>query len=200
MAKLLDKTDGVFFARWLRNPRSTASIVPSGAALARLMARQIDPRRPGIVVELGAGTGAITVALLGTGLAPERLIVVERDGVLHRLLQKRFPNLLILRDDAANLGARLADRGIDRVAAVVSSLPFLAMGERQQRTVLAEAHALLDDTGAFIQYTYGPKSPVRREMLEQWGWMATRVGTAWLNVPPAVVWRFTKRAQGRVPQ
>ncbi|MFI4988098.1 MAG: class I SAM-dependent methyltransferase, partial [Alphaproteobacteria bacterium] len=193
MARLLDKTDGIFFTRWLRNPRTTASIVPSGAALVRLMARQIDPRRPGIVVELGAGTGVITAALLAAGLPVERLIVVERDEVLHRLLQKRFPELLVIRDDAANLGAQLRERGIERVAAVVSSLPFLAMGERAQCAVLAESRALLDDSGAFVQYTYGPKSPVRREKLAEWGWQATRLGTAWLNLPPAVVWRFTKR-------
>src|SRR5208282_5048582 len=118
MARLLDKTDGIFFARWLRNPRTTASIVPSGAALVRLMARQIDPRRPGIVVELGAGTGVITAALLAAGLPAERLIVIERDEVLHRLLQKRFPELLVIRDDAANLRAQLRERGIERVAAV----------------------------------------------------------------------------------
>ncbi len=194
MARLLDKTDGIFFARWLRNPLKTASIVPSGAALARLMARQIDPQRPGMVVELGGGTGAITAALLATGLPAERLMVVERDGVLYRLLQKRFPNLAIVRCDAASLGQALRERGIERLAAVVSSLPFLAMGERQQAAVLAESRALLDDSGAFIQYTYGPKSPVRREKLAEWGWRAMRVGTAWLNVPPAVVWRFTKRA------
>ena len=195
MAKLLDKADGIFFARWLRNPLKTGSIVPSGAALGRLMARQIDLGRPGKVVEIGAGTGAITLALLDSGLAAERLIVVERDGVLHGLLERRFPQLLVLRADAADLRPPLAERGIARVAAVVSSLPFLAMGERQQKAVLAEAKALLEDDGAFIQYTYGPKSPVRRELLEAWGWRATRVGTAWLNVPPAVVWRFSKRPQ-----
>jgi len=194
MAKLLDRTDGIFFSRWLRSPLKTASIVPSGAALGRLMAREIDPRRPGIVVELGAGTGPITLALLATGLPPERLVVVEKDGVLHRFLEERFPGLLILRDDAANLDKRLAERGIARVAAVVSSLPFLVLGEGQQRAILAAAHALLDEDGAFIQYTYGPKTPVRRELLEAWGWTATRVGIAWLNVPPAVVWRFKKRA------
>ena len=193
MAKLLDKTDGIFFARWLRNPLKTASIVPSGAALGRLMAQQLDPNRPGVVVELGAGTGAITLALLAAGIAPERLIVVERDQVLHRLLEQRFPGLLVLCDDAANIHPHLAEHGVSQVAAVVSSLPFLAMGERQQKAVLDEVLPLLDDQGAFIQYTYGPKSPVRRELLAEWGWRATRVGTAWLNVPPAVVWRFTKR-------
>jgi len=196
MAKLLDRTDGVFFARWLRNPLKTGSIVPSGVALGRLMASQIDPHGSGIVVEIGAGTGAITLALLAAGVAPERLIVVERDGVLHRLLERRFPALAVLRADAATMRHELAARGIRRAAAVVSSLPFLAMGERQQKAVLADAGALLDDDGSFIQYTYGPKSPVRREMLEEWGWRATRVGTVWLNVPPAVVWRFSKRARG----
>src|ERR1700755_1948219 len=79
VGKLLTKTDGVFVARWLRHPLSTASVVPSGARLSKLMARQVDLARPGVVVELGGGTGSITEAILAVGVAPENLVVFERD-------------------------------------------------------------------------------------------------------------------------
>jgi phosphatidylethanolamine/phosphatidyl-N-methylethanolamine N-methyltransferase len=193
LPRLLDKADGIFFGRWLRHPLVTASVVPSGAALARLMAHQVDRSRLGVVVELGAGTGPITAALLESGVPPERLVVVERDHIFHRHLSERFPEVLLIRDDAANLGARLTERGIDGVTHVISSLPMLAMGERQQRAVLDQAAGLIDGSGVFIQYTYGPKSPVHRRNLTEWGWHAVPVGTAWLNLPPATVWRFTKR-------
>ena len=48
------------------------------------MATYIDPHAPGVVVELGGGTGSITRAVLKTGIAPKDLIVVEREAKLRR--------------------------------------------------------------------------------------------------------------------
>ena len=48
-----------FIQAWVRQPRQTASIVPSSPWLGRLMAGQIDPAG-GRVMELGGGTGSIT--------------------------------------------------------------------------------------------------------------------------------------------
>ena len=41
------------------------------------MAEQVDPRRPGPVIELGPGTGAVTEALIERGMSTERLVLVE---------------------------------------------------------------------------------------------------------------------------
>lgn len=193
MARLLNKADGIFLSRWLRDPLGTAAVVPSGADLAKLVARQVAPSRPGMVVELGGGTGVITEALLAAGVPPNQLIVIERDEVLYRLLRARLPRVALIRDDAVNLRARLAEHGITAASAVVSSLPFLSMSERQRRAVLEQARALLDEDGRFVQFTYGPNCPVPRRKLEEWGWQARAMGTAWMNLPPATVWRFTKR-------
>lgn len=192
-AKLIGKTYGIFFTRWLNDPLRTASVVPSGAALARLMARQVDPKRPGMVIELGAGTGAITTALLAAGVPAERLVLVERDPVLCRLLHERFPKLALIGDDALHLRARLAERGFQAAAIVLSSLPVVSMPKRQQRAIYDQVRELLDDEGAFIQYSYSPVCPVTKKTLDAWGWRAKAVGRAWLNLPPATVWRFTKK-------
>lgn len=192
MAPLLNRSDGIFLARWLRDPLGTASVVPSGADLARLMARQVDPGRPGAVVELGAGTGVITKALLAVGVPQSRLIVFERDEVLYRLLRSRFPRVALIRADAVRLRAVLAECGVMAASAVVSSLPLLVMSESQRRAVLDQARTLLTDYGRFIQFTYGPNCPIPRRKLGEWGWRARAMGTAWMNLPPATVWRFTK--------
>jgi phosphatidylethanolamine/phosphatidyl-N-methylethanolamine N-methyltransferase len=193
MPKLLAKEDGIFFARWLRSPLRTASVMPSGAALARLMAREVDPSRPGAVLELGGGTGVITAAILARGLEPSRLFVIERDPVFHRLLTRRFPGVTIMRDDAENLKSRLEARGVERLAAVVSGLPMLAITRLQQKAILQQCFALLERTGSVIQFTYGPDSPISRRRLADWGLTVEPVGRAWLNLPPATVWRFKRR-------
>ncbi|MGH6882786.1 MAG: hypothetical protein ACREFM_17835, partial [Hypericibacter sp.] len=68
---------------WIRNPMKLGAIVPSSRELALAMARLVPTDRKGPVVELGGGTGVITRGLIETGIAPEDLIVIERDPTLH---------------------------------------------------------------------------------------------------------------------
>ena len=57
----------VFFALWLQKPLRIAAATPSGARLADAVARCIDLKRPGPVLELGAGTGSLTQGLVRAG-------------------------------------------------------------------------------------------------------------------------------------
>src|SRR3990170_1636830 len=91
----------LLFKLWLKNPRKIGAVAVSSAELASAMARQV-PRGPGYVVELGGGTGSVTKAILKAGTPPEKLIVVERDPTLHKLLQERYPGVKVLLGDAAN--------------------------------------------------------------------------------------------------
>jgi len=70
------------------------------------------------------------------------------------------------------------------------------MSRVTQRAILRSAFALLGPNGRFVQFTYGPASPVSRELLEELGLSAHRAGVAWRNVPPAAVYVFT-RARSR---
>ena len=51
-----------FVRLWLRRPVSLGAILPSSKGLAQAMAEQVDPLDPGAVVELGGGTGSITMS------------------------------------------------------------------------------------------------------------------------------------------
>ncbi len=117
----------LFFRLWLKDPFKIGAIAPSSPELARAMANQVPNTTHYPIVELGGGTGAITSALLERGVAPEKLIVVERDPTLHDLLQKRFPKVNVVQGDAAHLGALLHPHGISKVSAVVSGLPLLGL-------------------------------------------------------------------------
>lgn len=191
MGRLFTKEDGVFLGRWLRHPLSTASVLPSGASLAKLVAAQIDPARPEPVLEIGAGTGAITEALLTAGVSPDRLIVVERDDVLFRVLHERFPRVTLVHDDAVRIASIVRNIDVPSVSGVVSGLPILAWPESQQRAVLDAARQIICGRGPFVQFTYSPNCPISRRKLSEWGWEARPAGTAWLNLPPASVWVFS---------
>ncbi len=192
MLRILDQQDRLFFTRWLRSPLRTGAVMPSGPALARLMAAQVDTVGDGMVVELGGGTGAVTAALLEAGIPADRLVVIERDVALHGLLTDRFPDVAVLLGDVVRLRSHLRHLGVSQVEAVVSGLPLLSMTERLQRIILEQAFQVMDGEGVFVQFTYGPGSPISRAKLERWNLEARQAGNSWRNVPPATVWRLTK--------
>ena len=180
----------LFLSCWIKAPQFVGSLAPSSRRLARAMAAEIDPR--GLIVELGGGTGSITRALLESGLPTDRLIVVERDRTLAALLRQRFPGVKIVRGDAADLGALLEPLGVSSIDAVVSSLPLLSLPKALRRRIVDESFALLGDHGIFVQYTYGVVSPLSAPEFSLVGEQAERI---WRNFPPAVVWRFRRRAR-----
>ncbi len=187
-----------FFRQWLKNPIGIAALSPSSRRLAREMVAQLAPESRK-VIELGGGTGVFTDALLERGVVPAELLVVELNEALHSLLQQRFPGVHVCRGDARELESIARECGFADGApidAVLSGLGLLSMSRSTQREILRAAFALLSPNGRFIQFTYGPASPVSREVLEELGLTARRGGVAWRNVPPAAVYVFT-RARSR---
>ncbi len=186
---------GRLFALWLRSPTDIGAVAASSRALARAMAHEIGSRQSGHIVELGGGTGAITGALLERGLPPERLVVVERNRGLCRLLAARFPQVAVLKGDAVSLRTHLQRAGIEPVTAVVSGLPLLSMPVPMRARILAEAFAAMAGGGQFIQFTYSLRCPVPKVVLNELGLIGTPRRRIWLNLPPARVWIFSRRSQ-----
>jgi phosphatidylethanolamine/phosphatidyl-N-methylethanolamine N-methyltransferase len=187
----------LFLKRWLRRPLAIGAVVPSGRLLAQAMAQATKAAldgRAGHVVELGAGTGEVTKALLAAGVAPERLALIERDPELVAFLRRHFPGPRIIEGDAVRMPRLLADHGIAPVAAVVSSLPLLALPTTIVRAIVAGAFDALPPDGALVQFTYGPKPPIPRTVRERLQLQAAHGRRIWRNVPPAVVWTFTRPA------
>lgn len=182
-----------FLGAWLRNPAQTGALLPSGRALARAMAAQVNLDQPGPVVELGAGTGAITQALLARGLAPQRLVLIERDPTLCRLLRLRFPRLTVLHGDAAGLAEILDAAGLARPGTLVSGLPLLSMGRGRRQLVLARIVACLDSGGKLVQFTYSPLPPISSALAHSLGVQGTRTALVAMNLPPAAVWTYTRQ-------
>lgn len=185
-----------FFSQWLRHPRLMASAVPSGRQLAQLMAAAL-PSPQSNVVELGAGTGAITEALVQHGIEPGRLLVVEMNPVLYRLLQKRFPSVRVACGDARHLETLVEAAGAfptQEVDAVCSSLGLLTMPKDVQHDIVASAFRVLGRNGVFIQYTYGPRPPMDDDVCEALGLKYHRAKLAWRNLPPARLYVYSRQS------
>lgn len=182
-----------FLAAWVAKPRQTASVVPSSRYLARLMVRGIDPA-DGRVMELGGGTGVFTRAILQTGLPPEKLEVVEINPDFARGLRRRFPAVSVLETPAQIVSTAAAGQA-GEYQAIISGLPLLAIDARIHVDILSEAFRMLRPGGDFIQFTYSPRPPVRREILQSLGLEAERVGQTVRNFPPATVFRFFRSGE-----
>ncbi|WP_421725335.1 class I SAM-dependent methyltransferase [Bauldia sp.] len=169
-------------------PRMTGAVAPSGEALAKAMARHVDPDGDLPIVELGPGTGVVTKALIGHGVAPERIIAIEYSPDFCRLLAERFPGITVIRGDAYDLDGSLDGRAPE-IANVVSSLPLVArpLSDREQLIQAGLARTVSDNP--FIQFSYtfnGPVQPVPGRFSAQ----ASR--WIWMNMPPARVWLYRK--------
>ncbi len=104
----------------------------------------------------------------------------------------RFPEARVRQMDAA----RLREAALFRTAtvgAVISGLPVLSMPPRKVIGILAGAFGYLRPGGAFYQITYGPRCPIPKAILDRLGLKATRVGSTLRNVPPATVYRISRR-------
>ena len=152
------------------------------------------------MIELGGGTGVFTRALIGHGIRPQDLLVLELNETLYQHLRTRFPDCHVVCGDARELEAIAARCGFLAAGpadAVISGLGLLSMTRRTQADILNAAFRVLKPEGRFVQFTYGPKSPVGRDLLAELGLSVRRGGFAWWNVPPATVYVYTRnRSRG----
>ena len=179
------------FRAWLRHPLRTAAIAPSSAALARLITRDIAATDR--VVELGAGTGVFTRALVARGVLSSRLTVVEANPELADLLHTRFRDAHVVCGDAATDSWQLGER--PETDAVISGLPLLSMPVDAVARVLSTAISVLAPRGRFYQFTYGPACTIGPGLMSALHLRASRTGWTPLNLPPASVYQIERKPQ-----
>lgn len=179
-----------FIRSWIEKPLSTGAVMPSGKMLARKMARYVDTSMTGPVVELGAGTGPVTEALIERGVDPARLVLVEFNPTFCRVLRTKFPEATVVQGDAYSLRRTLGSVLPGPAASVVSGLPLMTKPMITRLRLLTDAFALLAQNGPFIQFTYAVVPPIPTDYN---GVSAEGSDLVWMNLPPARVWVYRHR-------
>jgi phosphatidylethanolamine/phosphatidyl-N-methylethanolamine N-methyltransferase len=185
-----------FLLSWSRDPIAVGLPFASSYWSARRIARAaLDAAVAGAgpVLELGAGTGPVTQALVDAGCPADQIVAVERDEELCRCLEKRFAGLHVLHGDALRLGKVIANIRAFSARVVLSGLPMRAVPPELAWRCYADALRFLPSGGAIIQYTYGFRPPVdpTATALE-----ATFVGREWRNLPPIGIWSYREPGHG----
>lgn len=185
--------------------QSTASIAPSSRYLACAMLEGLPIDSATTVVELGAGTGAITRVLLEKLPGHATLLAFEINQDLINCMRESFsdPRLVLVNSRAENLGYELRRRGYDRVDAVVSSLSLRFMPDDRQRILLETLDSFMDERSVFTQYQYVHGLRFENGRAQRHSSLpflnqhfdSVRCRTIWRNLPPAQV--FTCRGRFR---
>ena len=182
-----DSGVALFLARWLANPLQMGSVVPSSPALCRRVVQQVQRTPDEWVLELGAGTGVVSRALLDGGVPPERMTVLEIVPDMVEHLRARLPGVEVVEGDARALPDLIPHGRHGRIGTVICGIPMVLLPLAEQRCFIDAIGAVAPGRG-FLHYSYCLTSPLPHR---KHGLAAKREAWTPLNVPPASVWRYT---------
>jgi phospholipid N-methyltransferase len=177
-----------FVLSLIKNPSQVGAAVVSSRNLADLITSEITSEHAP-VLELGAGTGAFSYALVARGVPETHLVLVDYGSDFARLLQLRFPRARVLWCDAAKLEQV---PNLPLFGAVVSGLPLTIIPEDSFRIILKRAFDVMGPAARFYQFTYARRDPFAPGILKSLELKATKIGTCWKNFPPATVYCLEK--------
>src|SRR5580658_7525363 len=136
---------GLFLTESFRSFSTTASLLPSSKHLASAMLRPIDFERARVIVELGVGTGAVTLELLQRMRPDARLYALDINARFIEFVRETIPDprLAPVVGDAEDLGKILRGLGARKADAIISSLGLTTMQDNQRERILREIRGCL---------------------------------------------------------
>jgi phosphatidylethanolamine/phosphatidyl-N-methylethanolamine N-methyltransferase len=187
----------MFVGEALANFPVTGAISPSSKYLASAMLEPLPLANVRTILELGAGTGAITRALRDRLPPNSRLLVFEINRRFFDCLRRSIsdPRIILINSSVENLDSELHRRGIQQVDAVVSSLALAFMSDRQRHALFERLAPFFHPRSVFTQYQYihglqfvkGRLSRFNLRPLLSRYFVSVQSQIEWRNLPPAYV-------------
>ncbi len=108
------------------------------------------------VIEIGAGSGAVTEKILNRLPKNGRLIALEIQPNLARLLKRKYPDprLTVIVGDAIPISKHLSEIGVQNAEYVISGLPLGNFSRAKRNAFLSEAQKVLTPNGTYVQFQY----------------------------------------------
>jgi phosphatidylethanolamine/phosphatidyl-N-methylethanolamine N-methyltransferase len=182
-----------FLSAGLIKLAQTGALVPSQRFLVSKMLAPIPADYRGQVLELGAGTGALTLQLAAK--CPQaRILACEINPSLARHVQARVgqaglrDRVQVVNDSAENLLAGLRARSSERPDFILSGIPLGNLDRDLVMNLLGLIRACLRKDGWYIQFQYSFMD--RKKVRASFSRLHT--APALLNFPPAVVYYAQK--------
>jgi len=167
----------------------TGGIVPSQRFLISRMLEPVPQTCRGHIIELGAGTGALTLRLAAR-CPNARILACEINPTLARDCRESLAraghngNVEVVAASAERLLSELAQSGAEKPEFVISGIPLGTLGGERTRVLLDAIHQALGEGGMYIQFQHSLLD--RRSIRSRFP--NTRTLPAFLNFPPAFVY------------
>jgi phosphatidylethanolamine/phosphatidyl-N-methylethanolamine N-methyltransferase len=176
-----------FFKGWQRDKKGVGALLPTSSITARRMASVIEVSSGLPVLELGAGTGVITKAILERGVLPRNLVSLEYASHFYDLLRRRFPEVDIRNGDVFELDTVLGERRHQTFDCVISAVPMLSFPLERRVALMKDLLSRIPHGRPVVQITHGPMSPLPA-MPELY--TISHFDFVVRNLPPAQLWIY----------
>jgi len=173
--------------------RQTGAIVPSQRFLTEKMIAPVPETYSGRIIELGAGSGALTLRLAAK--CPEaRILACEINPALARINRHNLDmagingRVQVIPDSAEHLLSEMDRRGMGKADFVLSGIPLGNLRRDRVIAIIDAVNRALVPGGMYIQFQY---SLLDRKRIRT-RFQSLRTVPALLNFPPAVVYYAQK--------
>ncbi len=182
-----------FFKEAFKNLFKTGTVLPSSQFLSNKICKKATKYSPvdnPNIVEVGAGTGKITILLL-KAFPRSHFWIFEPNQSFFKILKDRVmtthgnQNNVIISNECIEHSSNIPHK----CHIIVSSLPLLSLNKTQRNEILSLLSSLLENNGIFIQYGYTPLTEV---FLKEHFKIIDR-SLVPLNIPPAIVYVCNKK-------
>jgi len=192
----LSKTLGIywrFLLAGLVHRTQTGSVVPSQRFLINQMLAPVPPAYSGEIIELGAGTGALTrrlaarcprASILACEINPD----LARDLEYNLAAAALSDRVEVICDSAEHLLARRRRQAAEPADFILSGIPLGMLGRESVLGLLNAIKRGLAPEGMYIQFQY---SVLDRKKIKS-KFSRLRTVPAFLNIPPAFVYYAQK--------
>jgi len=182
-----------FMCAALMKFRQTGAIVPSQRFLTEKMIAPVPETYSGRIIELGAGSGALTLRLAAK--CPEaRILACEINPALARINRHNLDmagingRVQVIPDSAEHLLSEMDRRGMGKADFVLSGIPLGNLRRDRVIAIIDAVNRALVPGGMYIQFQY---SLLDRKRIRT-RFQSLRTVPALLNFPPAVVYYAQK--------
>jgi len=147
-----------------------------------------------VVLEYGAGTGAVTGHILREMSPKSRFAAIEINPQLAAVFRAAYPGVPVFEDSVENVRAICDSMDVAMVDCIISGLPWALFSKSMQVTILDQMMRVLKPGGRFVAFGY-PQSlvlPAARHLahlLPSYFTAVSRSTVVWRNFPPAFIYR-----------
>jgi phospholipid N-methyltransferase len=178
-----------FLLAGLFKQAQTGAVVPSQRFLIRKMIAPIPPDYRGQILELGAGTGALT-RRLALRCPEARILACEINPLLAQDLEASLAaagldgRVQVVSDAAEHLLAGMARKGTSRPDFILSGIPLGNLDREAVLVLVGGIRRALAPGGLYIQFQH---SLIDRKKIKN-TFSRLRTVPVFLNFPPAVIY------------